>query len=56
MNYISYKILAYSVPNHVALCFGIDFAIYGTREARDPARVVDGAELCRRHKFSAKVI
>ena len=34
----------------------VDLVIYGARKARDPARVVDGAELCRRHNFSAKVI
>ena len=32
---------------------GADFVIYGARKARDPARVVDGIEVCRQnHKFS----
>ena len=32
---------------------GIDFVIDGARKARDPARVVDDVEVCRKnHKFS----
>ena len=35
------------------LCFGVDFVIYGARKARDPARVVDDVEVCRKlHQFS----
>ncbi len=32
---------------------GVDFVIHGARKARDPARVVDGIEVCRQnHEFS----
>ncbi len=38
------------LKNHV---LGVDFVIYGARKARDPARVVDGVEVCRQnHQFS----
>ena len=41
---------SYILKNHVS---GVDFVIYGARKARDPARVVDDVEVCRKnHKFS----
>ena len=37
------------------MVLGVDFVIYGARKARDPARVVDDVEVCRKnHKFSEK--
>ena len=36
---------------------GVDSVIYCARKARDPARVVDGVELCRRdHQFLRKMM
>ena len=53
-----YRKLLEKIPL-VALIFwkhhdlGVDFVIYGAGKARDPARVVDGVEVCRQnHKFS----
>ncbi len=45
---------SYIQKKHV---LGVDFVIYGARKARDPARVVDGVEVCRRdHQFSEKYL
>ena len=33
--------------NHVLV---VDFVIYGARKARDPARVVDGVEVCGQNR------
>ena len=39
------------------LVSGVDFVIYGARKARDPARVVDDVEVCRKiHQFSDKYL
>ena len=44
------SLLLFVWSNHV---LGVDFVIYGPRKGRDPARVVDGIEVCRQnHKSS----